>query len=109
MDATQVRRTSPALLIWLVVFVVLNIGDLISTYLALDIGFREGNPLMSALLTRYGFLALIVYKVGVVLVVGIGVALLRRFHPRLALITLIVCNILVLAAVSLNVLQFNLN
>jgi hypothetical protein len=108
MEATQVRRTTPALVIWLVVFVVLNVGDLISTYLALDIGFHEGNPLMSTLLAHYGFLALIVYKVGVVLVVGLGVALLRHFHPKLALVTLIVCNVLVFAAVFLNVLQFNL-
>ncbi len=107
MDATHERRISPALIAWLVVFVLLNIGDLVSTYLALDIGFHEGNPLMSALLVRYGFSALIVYKLGVVLVVGLGVTLLRRFHPRLALVTLIVCNVLVFAAVALNVLQFN--
>jgi hypothetical protein len=107
MDATHARRFSPALIAWLVVFVLLNVGDLVSTYLALAIGFHEGNPLMSVLLVRYGFSALIVYKLGVVLVVGLGVALLRRFHPRLALVTLIVCNVLVFAAVALNVVQFN--
>lgn len=108
MDATRARRVTPTLAIWLAVFVVLNVGDLISTYLALGIGMREGNPLMSTLLARYGFPALIVYKLGVVLVVGVGVILLRRVHPRLAQVTLVVCNVLVFTAVFLNVLQFNL-
>ena len=89
-------------------FVLLNVGDLISTYVALGIGMREGNPLMSALLRQYGFASLIVYKLAVVVVVGGGVLLLRRFHPRLAHVTIWVCNILVFVAVFLNLLQFNL-
>lgn len=93
---------------WIGLFVLLNIGDLVSTYLALGIGMREGNPLMSSLLQHYGFAALILYKVVVVVIVGGGVLLLRRYHPRLAQITLYVCNALVFLAVFLNVLQFNL-
>jgi hypothetical protein len=89
-------------------FVLLNVGDLVSTYVALGIGMREGNPLMSALLQHYGFASLIVYKVAVVAVVGGGVLLLRRFHPRLAHVTIWVCNVLVFAAVFLNILQFNM-
>jgi hypothetical protein len=89
-------------------FVLLNIGDLISTYVALGVGMREGNPLMSSLLAHYGFVSLIVYKVAVVGVVGGGVLLLQRFHPRLAHVTLWVCNALVFAAVFLNLLQYNI-
>lgn len=89
-------------------FVVLNIGDLVSTYVALGIGMREGNPLMSSLLQHYGFASLIVYKLAVVIVVGGGALLLRRVHPRLAQVTLWVCNALVFTAVFLNVLQYKM-
>jgi hypothetical protein len=107
MDATRARRTGPALTIWLGVFVLLNIGDLASTYLALRIGMHEGNPLMSGLLHHFGFSALIVYKVAVIVVVAGGVLLLRRYNPRLAQITVWLCNALVFAAVFLNLVQFN--
>lgn len=108
MDATHMRRTTPALAGWLGLFVVLNIGDLVSTYVALGLNMREGNPLMSTLLQQFGFKALIAYKLAVVLTVGLGVLLLRRYHPRLAQITLYVCNALVLVAVLLNVVQLNM-
>ncbi|HEY7781291.1 MAG TPA: DUF5658 family protein [Ktedonobacterales bacterium] len=108
MEATRARQITPALYIWLTLFFVLNIADLVSTYVALGIGMREGNPLMSTLLSHYGFAALIAYKVAVILVVTIGVVLLRRFNPRMAKITIVVCNVLVFAAVFLNILQFNL-
>jgi len=92
MDATHPpRRVISMLAIGIGLFVVLNIGDLVSTYVALGGGFREGNPLMRALLARYGFAALILYKVGVIATVGVGVLLLRRSHPRLAQVTLAVC------------------
>lgn len=96
------------LLLLIGLFVLLNVGDLLSTYLALGIGMREGNPLMSALLARFGFGALIGYKLMVIAVVGIGVVALRQTHPRLARITIIACDALVLLAVLLNVIQFRL-
>jgi hypothetical protein len=105
---TGARRATLALAIWLALFFLLNIGDLVSTYVALGSGMREGNPLMSALLVRYGFPALIVYKLAVVTLVAVGVVILRRFQPRLATVTIFVCNALVFAAVFLNILQFNL-
>ena len=110
MDATRPRRAPSALPLGLglFIFVLLNIGDLVSTYVALGVGMREGNPLMSALLARFGFGALIGYKAAVVLVVELGVLLLRHVHPRLAQLTLLVCNCLVFVAVFLNVVQFNL-
>ena len=106
MEATRVRRPGATMVLLLGLFVLLNIGDLVSTYVALGIGMREGNPLMSTLLAHYGFAALIVYKTAVVTVVGGGVLLLQHFHPRLAHVTLWVCNALVLAAVVLNLLQY---
>lgn len=110
MESTQtpVRRAFPVLALWIALFALLNAGDLISTYVALGIGMREGNPLMSALLARYGFEALIVYKLLVIAVVGCGVLLLRRFHARLANITILICNALVFLAVFLNVLQLRI-
>lgn len=110
-DSTQtpVRRAFPAITLWIGLFVLLNVGDLISTYVALGIGMREGNPLMSALLARDGFAALIIYKLVVVTVVAIGVTLLRRYHARLAQITILICNALVFVAVCLNVLQLRMS
>ena len=112
MESTQTHsrllRAAPVLALLIGLFILLNIGDLVSTYVALGIGMREGNPLMSVLLARFGFGALILYKLLVVAVVGIGVVLLRRFHPRLAQITILVCNVLVLLAVVLNVVQLNI-
>lgn len=91
---------------WMALFALLNAGDLISTYIGLHGGLREGNPLMDGLLMHYGFAALIVYKMLVVAVVGLGVVMLRRFHRGIASATIWICNALVLAVVLLNVLQF---
>jgi uncharacterized protein DUF5658 len=107
MDVTSTRRNATALAqVGVALFIVLNAADLLSTYLALGIGLREGNPLMSALLARYGFIALIAYKLVVITIVCGGVLLLRRAHPRMAGVTLAACNVVVLAAVALNVVQF---
>lgn len=91
---------------WMALFAVLNAGDLISTYIGLHSGLREGNPLMDGLLMHYGFAALIVYKMLVVAAVGLGVVMLRRFHRGIASATIWICNALVLVVVLLNVLQF---
>jgi hypothetical protein len=107
MDVTSTRRKAAALApVGVALFILLNVADLLSTYVALGIGFREGNPLMSALLDRYGFIALIGYKALVIVIVCGGVLLLRRAHPRMAGITLAACNVVVLVAVALNVIQY---
>jgi hypothetical protein len=107
MDVTHTRRKAASLApIGVALFILLNLADLLSTYVALGIGFHEGNPLMSALLARYGFTALIGYKALVIAIVCGGVLLLRRAHPRLAGVTLAACNVVVFAAVTLNVLQY---
>jgi|SRR5579859_30570 len=90
----------------LVLFALLNAGDLVSTYAGLHSGMREGNPLMSGLLVQYGFAALIVYKAVVIVAVSVGVYLLRTFSKVIATATIWVCNVLVCAVVVMNILQF---
>jgi hypothetical protein len=95
--------------LWLGIFALLNLGDVLSTYIGLHNGMREGNPLMGALLAQYGFIALIGYKLLVVLVVTGGVLLLRSFHASVARVTIGICNVLVLLVVTLNVIQYMLS
>jgi Domain of unknown function (DUF5658) len=90
----------------LALFALLNVADLASTFIGLRTGMREGNPLMSGLLLHYGFGALIVYKVVVILAVTLGVYFLRSIHMRIARTTISVCNVLVFGVVLVNVAQF---
>jgi hypothetical protein len=87
-------------------FAALNGGDLISTWIDLQAGLREGNPFMSLLLSEHGFGALIVYKLMVVALVGIITIVLWSVRPRLVGVTLGICNLLVFGAVAINVIQF---
>ena len=95
-------------LFWLALFAVLNAFDLITTYVDLQAGMREGNPLMRALLMQNGFSALIIYKVLMVLVVSSGILILNRSYPLLARGALAVCNVLVLLVVLSNFIQYQL-
>ncbi|WIG58359.1 MAG: hypothetical protein OJF49_001105 [Ktedonobacterales bacterium] len=104
--SAHIRRDT-TLFTLLALFAVLNIGDLVSTFVGIQGGMREGNPLMSALLTHYGFGALIVYKALVIVAVTVGISMLRNLHALAALITLWVCNLLVFFVVVMNVVQFN--
>jgi hypothetical protein len=92
----------------LVVFALLNGCDLLTTYLDLQTGLREGNPLMQHLLTSSGFGGLIAYKALMVLVVSCGIAALSRGYPTLARVTLWLCNGLVLLVVLSNLVQYRL-
>jgi hypothetical protein len=99
------RSYSLSLALWLVVYTLLNVGDLLSTYLGLQAGLREANPLMSNLLAQDGFGALIAYKLIVIVAVVAGALTLFRMHPRAAYFTVHICNGLVFLAVFLNVAQ----
>ncbi len=105
--ATPAHRglLTPALVLWLLVYTLLNAGDLFSTYLGLQLGLREANPLMSGLLMQGGFGALIAYKLVVIFAVVGGAFALFRMHPRAAYLTVYACNILVFLAVVANVAQ----
>ncbi|MGZ3636960.1 MAG: DUF5658 family protein [Ktedonobacterales bacterium] len=101
--ASEGGRWLPELL---ALFAVLNIGDIVSTYIGLAGGMREGNPLMSTLLAHYGFGALIMYKALVIVAVAVGIYVLRAFHTSIATITIWICNALVLGVVVMNVVQY---
>jgi hypothetical protein len=106
---TQHRRAAwnaRLLMASLALYVAVNLADLISTYIGLQHGLHEGNPLMSHLLAGYGFGALTAYKVFVVGIVSCGVLLLRKAYPHVARITIVICNLLVACAVLLNIVQF---
>jgi hypothetical protein len=92
----------------LALFALLNVADLVSTFIGLRNGMREGNPLMSGLLLHYGFGALVIYKALVILAVTLGVHFLRSFHIRIARATISVCNVLVLIVVLVNITQYAL-
>jgi hypothetical protein len=97
---------SPRSLLLLGMFATLNVGDLVSTWVDLHAGLREGNPFMNMLLAQHGFGALILYKILVVVVVSAITGALWAARPRLVGMTLLVCDLLVFAAVTANVLQF---
>jgi len=106
-QSAQHSRTAGRYLMALVgLFAVLNAADLVSTYVGLRHGLHEGNPLMNGLLERFGFGALIAYKVVVIWAVAMGVRLLQSFRYSVALATIWTCNALVLGVVLLNVAQY---
>jgi hypothetical protein len=104
----MVLRLSPRSGGLLALFAAVNTGDLISTWVDLHAGLREGNPFMSMLLTQHGFGALIMYKVLVVALVSVITLLLWPERPRLVSYTLLACNLLVCCAIAVNVVQFPL-
>ncbi len=106
--ARQTQRFPLINLFWLALFAILNACDLLTTYLDLQAGMREGNPLMHHLLTNYGFGALIFYKLLMVVIVSLGIAALSRGYPTLSKITLVLCNGLVLVVVISNFVQYQL-
>jgi len=98
-------QISPRTGLLLVLFAILNIGDLVSTWIDLHAGLREGNPFMSMLLLQHGFGALIAYKAIVIsLVAGITIVM-WTLRPRLVGFTLLACDVLVFSAILINVIQ----
>jgi hypothetical protein len=90
----------------LVLFALLNAGDLLTTYLGLAHGLNEGNPLMNELLAHYGFGALIADKLLVITAVTSGSLLLHKLNWRIAHAIALVCNTLILLVVLSNIVQF---
>jgi hypothetical protein len=103
----SLSRLSPRAAILLATFGLLNLSDLISTWVDLHDGMHEGNPVMSQLLLQHGFGALIAYKIFVVAVVGFVAVGLWSIRPRLIAGTLVACNLLILVAVVSNVWQYS--
>jgi hypothetical protein len=92
--------------ILLVLFAVLNAGDLFTTYLGLAHGLNEGNPLMNKLLAHYGFAALIADKLFVITAVVAGSLLLHKLDWRVAHVISLICDALICLVVVSNVVQF---
>ena len=99
-------RTDYFQAVLLVLFALLNAGDLLTTYLGLAHGLNEGNPLMKGLLTHYGFGALIADKLLVITAVTSGSLLLCKLNSRIAHAIALVCDALIFLVVASNVLQF---
>jgi hypothetical protein len=104
--ASLPRTAGSYLPILVALFALLNAADLVSTLMGLRTGMHEGNPLMSALLAHYGFMALVGYKAVVVGAVALGVRLLRTYRLSIAHATIWICNTLVFVVVVLNVAQY---
>jgi hypothetical protein len=94
------------LVILLAVFALFNLGDLATTYVGILHGLNEGNPIMSRLLSQYGFSALIADKLIVIAAVTWGSLLLGRLDRRVAHIVSLVCDTLIFLVVISNVVQF---
>jgi hypothetical protein len=105
MESTA-RPSRNLLVSLLAVFALLNLGDLATTYFGIRHGLNEGNPIMSRLLTHYGFSALIADKLIVIAAVTWGSLLLSRLDWRVARIIALVCNTLIFLVVISNVVQF---
>lgn len=83
------------------------LGDLVLTYLGLEQGLTEANPVARAGVERYGYLALVGLKAGALAVAVIGwVVLPRRFGAVVPLAlalpwtTAVVVNAVMLATVA---------
>lgn len=63
-------------------FVLLNVLDVLTSWVDFSLGAQEGNPLIAALLTDLGFGGLILFKIGLVLAVSVGVLTLERLKAR---------------------------
>ena len=90
----------------LVLFALLNAGDLLTTYLGLAHGLNEGNPLMNELLAHYGFGALIADKLLVIAAVTSGSLLLHKLDWRIAHAIALVCDALIFLVVVSNIVQY---
>ena len=102
----QLQKRDVATPILLGAFAVLNAGDLISTWIDLHAGLVEGNPIMHSMLEYSGFGSLIMYKILVVAIVTIASLALGKSRPKMTMITISICNALILTAVALNIIQY---
>ncbi len=102
----QLQKRDVATPVLLGAFAALNAGDLISTWVDLRAGLVEGNPIMHSMLANNGFGALILYKILVVAIVTAASLALGKSRPKMTVITISICNALILTAVVLNIIQY---
>ena len=102
----RVRTATFVLPLLMVVFAMLNAADALTTYIGLHTGLFEGNPVMSGLMSHFGFSALIMYKLVVTVTIGYGARWLQRMQPVLATVTVLLCNLMVFSVVVSNMVQW---
>lgn len=89
----------------LLIFLLLNVLDVLTTWVDLQHGAHEGNPLIASLLVQIGFGGLILFKVGLFLTITVGVLTLERLKAfRTARFILLVGILLGVLWVSFNLL-----
>lgn len=78
----------------LLVLIVLNALDALTTWIDLQCGAYEGNPLAAPLIAHAGLLILIPYKAIVILAAIVGTLLLERLQARRVLYPVLVFGLL---------------
>jgi hypothetical protein len=92
----------------LVLFVVLSLVDLCTTFVLIQGGggkIEEGNPFARAWLLRYGWEGMVIFKMGAMLVVASVVLLLVRYRP---LVGAFVVTFACLAVGSVSIYSYHL-
>ncbi len=97
-------RPEPGIHAALTLFAALNLLDMASTFLALQVGLPEANGIPSMLLARGGESAMYLFKAMTALFVMAAVLRLSRYYRRLGH-GLRAANWLLTAVVLLNLLQ----
>ena len=91
---------------WFLLFLALNIVDLISTFVILQLGMVEGNPLEAFLLQHVGILVVMVLKI---ILIGLATLGVDRLANRSADSLDLACNLLIgLSGVVLLLFTVNL-
>lgn len=66
------------------VFIMLSVADLVATQRLLPVGVKEGNALAALVLSHFGHVGFIVYKLALVAVVVLACVAIDRRDPGLA-------------------------
>lgn len=100
----QVTRESAGWHPSLTVFVVMNLLDVASTWMAMQRGLPEGNPVPSMLLEAGGTELMYLFKVAVVLLVVLAALRLSPYFPKIWY-GVWIGNAILAVVVTLNVVQ----
>ena len=108
MDLIPLQRP---LRIWFLLFLILNVADLVSTFVILQQGLVAGNPLGTLLLQHVGTLMVMVIKLVLIVLATLGIDRLAKRSAdsvRLAGNLLIALSGVVLLVFAVNLAQYAL-
>ncbi len=88
----------------LLIAMVVNLGDVLTTHIGLASGISEGNPIPATLIANGGELAWLRTKFGLMALLVLAICMLSRRYPKLWH-TFTVTNVVLLAAVLSNSAQ----